>query len=82
MSGVSSLVLVTPPPGLGRGACHYTHEQGLIQQTAFADAMHRNRVQEEPEDPIPQEEEDLRRNRVQEEPEDPIPQEEEDLDWQ
>ena len=59
MSEVSSLVLVTlPPPGLGRGACRYAHEQGLLSQTAFTNAMHRNHVQEEPEDPIPQKEED------------------------
>ena len=58
MSEVSPLVLATPPPGLGRGACCYAHEQGLLPQTAFTDAMRRNCVQEEPEDPIPQEEEE------------------------
>ena len=52
-------MFVTPPPALGRGVCRYAHEQGLIPQTAFANAMRRNRVQEEPEDPIPWEEEDL-----------------------
>ena len=49
ISEVSPLVLVTPLPGLGRGVCRYAHEQGLPPQTAFADAMRRNRVQEEPE---------------------------------
>ena len=57
-SRVSPLVLVTPPPGLGRGVCRYAHQQGLPQQTAFTDAMRRNRLQDEPEDPIPQEGED------------------------
>ena len=46
------LVLVTPPPGCRWGACRYAHEQGLVPQTAFADAMRCAR--EEPEDPIPQ----------------------------
>ena len=55
ISEVSPLVLVTPPPGLGRGVCRYAHAQGLPEQTAFADAMRRNRVQEDPEDPIPKE---------------------------
>ena len=55
ISEVSPLVLVTPPPGLGRGVCRYAHAQGLPQQTAFADAMRRNRVQEDPEEPIPKE---------------------------
>ena len=55
ISEVSPLVLVTPPPGLGRGVSRYAHAQGLPQQTAFADAMRRNRVQEDPEDPIPKE---------------------------
>ena len=58
MSEVSPLVLVTPPPGLRWGSCRYAHEQGLLSQTAFTDAMRRNRVQEEPEDPIPQKEEE------------------------
>ena len=53
ISAVSPLVLVTPPPGLGRGVCRYAHAQGLTLQTAFADAMRRNQVQDEPEDPIP-----------------------------
>ena len=52
----SASVLVTPPPGLG--VCRYALQQGLPQQTAFADAMRRNRVQEEPEDPIPKERDD------------------------
>ena len=55
MSTVSPLVLVTPPPGLGRGVLRYAHAQGLVQQTAFADAMRRDRIQEDPEDPIPKE---------------------------
>ena len=55
ISAVSPLVLVTPPPGLGRGVCRYAHAQGLAEQTAFADAMRRNRVQEDSEDPIPKE---------------------------
>ena len=44
ISDVSPLVRATPPSGLGRGVCRYAHEQGLPQQTAFADAMRRNRV--------------------------------------
>ena len=55
MSTVSPLVLVTPPPGLGRGVLRYAHAQGLVQQTAFADAMRCDRIQEDPEDPIPKE---------------------------
>ena len=59
MSEVSPLVLVTLlPPGLSWGVCHYAHKQGLLSKTAFTDAMHHNRVQEEPENPIPQKEED------------------------
>ena len=55
MSEVSPLVRVTPPPGLGQGVCRYAHEQGLPQQTAFADAMRHSCIQEDPEDPIPKE---------------------------
>ena len=53
--GVSPLVLVTPPPGPGRGVSRYAHAQGLPEQTAFADAMRRHRAQEDPEEPIPRE---------------------------
>ena len=58
MSGASPAA-GTPPLGLGQGACHFVHKQNnMPPQTAFADAMRRNRVQEEPEEPIPQEDEE------------------------
>ena len=57
MSGTSPAV-GTPPLGLRWGVCRFVHEQNLQLQTAFADTMRRNCLQEEPEEPIPQEDED------------------------
>ena len=54
MSGTSPAV-GTPPLGLRWGICCFVHEKSLQPQTAFADIMRRNHLQEEPEEPIPQE---------------------------
>ena len=57
MSGASPAV-ESPPPGLGRGACCYLHENNLLPQTAFADAqrhLQECHAREDPEEPIPKE---------------------------